>query len=88
MLYVTIEAWGDIGLSDPEVDRLLSSPNVLLLKQYRNGMFHFQGEWLHPKLTDIFGSPDIVPWGNSLMEEMSRFLDAEMKRINAKHQTP
>lgn len=41
-LYVVIEGWQALGLSDTEVDKLLGSANVDLLKRYRNGVFHFQ----------------------------------------------
>jgi hypothetical protein len=35
MLYVVIEGWQDANLTDPEIDRLLSSPNTKLLKRFR-----------------------------------------------------
>jgi hypothetical protein len=41
-LYVVIEGWRDLGLADATIDALLQSPNVDLLKRYRNGVFHFQ----------------------------------------------
>lgn len=44
-LYVVIEGWKKLGLSEPEVDALLASPNVELLRRYRNGVFHFQKEY-------------------------------------------
>jgi hypothetical protein len=45
-LYVVIEGWHDLKLSDPKVDSLLVSPHVQLLKRYRNGVFHFQAEYI------------------------------------------
>jgi hypothetical protein len=41
-LYVVIEGWTALGLSDIKIDALLKSPNVELLRRYRNGVFHFQ----------------------------------------------
>jgi hypothetical protein len=41
-LYVLIDGWRTLGLHDDEIDRLLDSPNVDLLRRYRNGVFHFQ----------------------------------------------
>ncbi len=41
-LYVVIEGWLNLKLSDPVIDSLLNSDNVGLLKRYRNGVFHFQ----------------------------------------------
>jgi hypothetical protein len=39
-LYVVIEGWKELKLSDPKIDALLDSPNVELLRRYRNGVFH------------------------------------------------
>ena len=41
-LYVVIEGYHELKLSDPTIDALLTSPNVALLKRYRHGVFHFQ----------------------------------------------
>ena len=41
-LYAVIEGWQELGLTDPTIDRLLESPNVELLRRYRNGVFHYQ----------------------------------------------
>ena len=43
-LWVVVEGWREIPLSDPSVDELLASnPRYLdLLKRYRNGVFHYQ----------------------------------------------
>src|ERR1700686_4096764 len=40
MLYVVIEGWRVAKLSDPEIDQLLASRNVSLLKLFRDGTFH------------------------------------------------
>ena len=61
-LYVVIEGWHRLNLHDDKIDELLKSPNVALLKRYRNAAFHYQDEWLHSKLTDFCGSPDGVTW--------------------------
>jgi hypothetical protein len=45
-LYVVIEGWQRLRLSDSTIDELLASPNVRLLKKYRNGVFHFQKAYL------------------------------------------
>ncbi len=88
MLFVAIEGWQEIGLSDPVIDSLLRSPNVALLKRFRNGMFHFQKGWLDLKLTDFCGAPDAVEWVNTLAKELRRYLLAEMARISAKPGSP
>ena len=82
-LYVVVEGWQEAKLSDPEIDRLLTSANVPLLRRFRNGMFHFQGdEWLSTKLSNFAHSPDSVPWTDTLMKEFGRYFFTEMERIN------
>jgi hypothetical protein len=82
-LYVVIEGWTSLELSDPKIDQLLDSPNVDLLRRYRNGSFHFQNNWLDPKLSDFCGSSRAVQWVNSLTDEFRRVLIGEMNRRNA-----
>jgi hypothetical protein len=52
-LYVVIEGWQKLGLSDSIIDQLLTSPNVRLLKQYRNGVFHFQKAYFDERFTNF-----------------------------------
>jgi hypothetical protein len=40
-LFVVIEGWRDLRLSDVEIDELLRSDNTELLRRFRNGVFHF-----------------------------------------------
>lgn len=61
-LYVVIEGWKEIGLSDPVVDSLLTSPNVELLKRYRNGVFHFQKQYFDERFLGFMRSKDSVTW--------------------------
>jgi Resolvase, N terminal domain len=44
-LYVVIEGWQELSLSDAVIDATLQSPNVDLLRRYRNGVFHFQRDY-------------------------------------------
>ena len=44
--YVLIEGWQELGLVDPAIDALLTSPHVGTLRRYRNGAFHFQRDYL------------------------------------------
>lgn len=82
-LYVVIEGWKSLKLHDPKIDQLLKSPNVALLKQYRNGTFHFQKNWFDKKLTDFCGSKDAVPWVDALTDAFRDVLLREMKRRTA-----
>ncbi len=78
-LYVVIEGWQKLGLHDPEVDHLLNSPNVSLLKRFRNGVFHFQKKWLDSRVTGFMASRDSVPWVRKLTAAFRRALMAAMK---------
>jgi hypothetical protein len=82
MLYVVVEGWRDTSLSDPEVDRLLASPNTELLRRFRNGMFHFQkDQWLPTKLSDFFDPTNkTVEWVTTLTAELRRYLMVEMQK--------
>jgi hypothetical protein len=65
-LYVVIEGWRDLGLSDATIDKLLASSNVDLLKRYRNGVFHFQKQYFDSRFTGFMASQDSVPWVREL----------------------
>jgi len=66
-LYVVIEGWKVLGLSDPAVDDLLASPNVQLLKRYRNGTFHFQKDYFDERfLGFIRDGNDAAAWVSEL----------------------
>lgn len=73
-LYVVIEGWKQLGLSDSEIDLLLKSKNVGLLRQYRNGVFHFQKNYDDKKfLNFITQGENCVGWIRQLNRELGRF---------------
>jgi hypothetical protein len=72
-MYVLIEGWKELKLSDPKIDKLLKSSNVNLLKRYRNGAFHFQKNYWDDRFMGFISSSDSVPWVRELREEFSRF---------------
>ena len=86
MLHVVIEGYKAAKLTDPTIDRLIASPNTELLKQFRNGMFHFQQDhWLPAKFSGFFVPKNrTVEWVNKLTSELRRFLIAEMNQISEK----
>jgi hypothetical protein len=74
-LYVVIEGWRSLGLSDAEIDALLESPNVALLKRYRNGVFHFQRTYYDERFLGLIrDGEDAVAWVRSLNSALGRFL--------------
>ncbi len=73
-LYVVIEGWQELGLKDETVEKLLESPNVSLLRRFRNGSFHFQRDYDDPRFLDlIVKGKNIVEWIRSLRQAYSEF---------------
>jgi hypothetical protein len=80
-MYVVIEGWKDLGLSDPEIDNLLNSPNVDLLRRYRNGTFHFQRDYFDERFIGFMkDSKNSVQWIRELRKQFSRFFLDWLKR--------
>ena len=57
-LYVVVEGYRELGLQNAKVDALLTSPNVDLLRRYRNGVDHFQKSYFDARFVDFMGPPD------------------------------
>lgn len=66
-VFVVIEGWKELGLADPAVDALLASPNVELLRRYRNGVFHFQKDYFDERfLAFMRDGKDAAGWVGAL----------------------
>lgn len=61
-LYVLIEGWRELRLSDPTIDDLLQSPHVDALRKYRNGSFHFQPDYFNDRLLALLPFTDSPQW--------------------------
>ena len=73
-MYVVVEGWRRLGLTDPRVDDILASPNVRLLKRFRHGVYHFQARYLDSRLMDYMTEArDSVPWIHELREALSEY---------------
>ncbi|GAB6283257.1 MAG: hypothetical protein STSR0008_20170 [Ignavibacterium sp.] len=75
-LWVVIEGWKELSLSDKYVDELLTSaPRYMdLLKRHRNGVFHYQPNLLHKKLVDFLDAGEgAMFWVHLLHNEFCRF---------------
>jgi hypothetical protein len=73
-LYVLIEGWQELGLKDPQLDALLASPNVGLLKRYRNGTFHYQRRYWDDRFVGLIrDGQDVVTWVRELNSQFGRF---------------
>jgi hypothetical protein len=72
-LYVVVEGWKELGLKDAIIDALLSHaayPN--LLRQFRNGVYHYQSNIMAPKLLQFIARTRHVLWVMSLHSEFVR----------------
>ena len=73
-LYVVIEGWKELKLHDPVIDGLLTSPNVDLLRRYRNGVFHFQPEYMDKRFRGfVEEGTEPVAWVRELNKQFGRF---------------
>jgi len=74
-IYLVIEGWKNLKLSDPKIDELLDSQFVDRLRQFRNATFHYQKEPISWKHLQFFGSGEeqTEKWLNNLYSELERF---------------
>jgi len=72
-LYVVVEGWQQLQLSDPEVDALLSSPSLDLLRRFRNGVCHYQRNYDDPRFLDLIQAQGVVPWVRQLNLVLGRY---------------
>jgi len=71
--YVVIEGWRDLRLQDAEIDELLQSPHVSLLKRTRNGVFHFQKNYFDARFLDFVTTDGTAVWVRTLNRAFGRF---------------
>lgn len=79
-LYVVIEGWQELKLSDSEIDRLIASPNTELLRRFRNGVCHFQGQYFDARFSEVITAEGLVGWVRELNREFSRYFLDELKQ--------
>ena len=82
-LYVVIEGWKTLHLEDKEIDLLLKSSNVDLLRRFRNGVCHFQPEYLDSRFVGFMAEPSTVDWVRNLNREFGRYF---LETLNNKEQ--
>jgi hypothetical protein len=73
-LYVVIEGWRTLKLQDDKIEQLLKSPNVSLLKFFRNGVFHFQKKYSDSRFLNFIEKGfNNVEWVTNLHREFNRY---------------
>lgn len=67
-LYVVIEGWRTLKLSDADVDGLLSiTKNVELLKKYRHGVYHYQRNYFDNRFMNFMTKgQNVIAWVRNL----------------------
>jgi hypothetical protein len=77
-MHVLIEAWKELGCSDPKIDSLLASPFVDLLRRFRNATFHFQRDFVSAKWAAfIEAGEESSTWIGELRDAFSDFFMRE-----------
>jgi len=80
-LYVVVEGFQNLKLSDPTIDPLLASPNLALLKRYRNGVFHYQRDYFDDRFLDFMQKgKKSAEWAARLTGSIGEYLLRELNR--------
>lgn len=84
-LYVVIEGYRSLKLSDPAIDQLLLSGNTKLLKCFRHGVFHYQRKYFDKRFMNfIQHGESVVAWVSSLHKEFDRLFAAHSASLSPK----
>ena len=85
-MFVLIEGWRELRLSDPAIDGLLANATFVdKLKRYRHGSFHFQSDYFDERFLEFFGLAGAPAWIRSLR---NAFSDWFLTHFNSKGVTP
>ncbi len=76
-----IEGWKQLKLSDSKVDSLLTSPNVRLLKEYRNGVFHFQKNYVDDRFVGFMRAKNSADWVRNVHSEFGNIFSLEKSQF-------
>jgi hypothetical protein len=76
-LFVVIEGWKALKLRDAALETLLRSPNVALLRRFRNAVFHYQKNFLDHRLVEMVSEgQNAEAWVENLGREFGRYFQA------------
>lgn len=89
-LYVVVEGWRELGLTDDEIDGCLAeTANVDLLRRYRNATFHFQRRYHDAKFMDLISAGQgVVEWVQRLQAAFDRYFVDNMPAAAASPTLP
>jgi hypothetical protein len=79
LLFVVVEGYIELSCQDAEVNALLANEDyVNLLKRFRNATFHYQADFLSPKLGDFLAAEGSSKWIQSLNRALKAFFEREL----------
>lgn len=82
LLWVVVEGYRDLGLSDERIDALLEQEGMAdALRRFRNAVFHYQKEPFGPKLVEFLTAKDSEVWVKELNTAFEQFF---IKSLNIK----
>jgi hypothetical protein len=87
-LYVVIEGWRQLRLTDPKIDPLLLSPNVRSLRKYRDGVFHFQRNYFDDRFLNFIKARDSVAWVRTIHSELGAYFRREIPKLRKETAKP
>jgi hypothetical protein len=77
-IFVVVEGYEKLCLSDPLVTKLLTSPFQSKLRNYRAGTYHFREKYFDDDIRSFLGSREALSWVSSLDHALGLFLLREM----------
>ena len=83
LLFVVIEGWHELGLHDTEIDELLKSPHVDLLRRTRNGVFHFQKAYFDKRFLGFVTTDRTADWVRTLNQAFGRYFLGHLRARRA-----
>lgn len=82
-LYVTVEGWLELKLSEPRVDVLLADETMVeSLRRFRNGVLHYQHQYHHEKLVNFIAQGTTsAEWVRSLHDCLGEAILARLSVV-------
>lgn len=75
LLYVVVEGYKELKLSDPKVDEYLQKLEYIeALRRFRNAMFHYQADPFSGKLMEFLQLQDATDWVRGLNKALEDYL--------------
>ena len=79
LLYVVVEGYAELDLSDERIDALLrDAERVDLLRRFRNSVFHFQEDPMPRKRTEFLEAAETETWAHELNKAFEQLFLREL----------